>query len=68
MKEADLGNVEHGVYVLFWKSGGESLAAVGSDRSGKRWYAPTNWVSVPSYNWRLVSKVEEIVHPLALKR
>jgi hypothetical protein len=42
-----------GIYRLAWSGcgKGQSLAAVGSDEVGRRWYAPCNWVAVPSYNW-----------------
>jgi hypothetical protein len=41
----------HGLYELTWKDGGTSLAAVGSDAYGRRWYAPTNWITVPCFDW-----------------
>ncbi len=27
---------------------------------GQRWYAPTNWISVPSYDWSKIERVEPI--------
>lgn len=45
-----------GLYKIFWKSGGFSLAAVGYDSAGNRWFAPTNWLEVPSFDWRSVEK------------
>lgn len=53
----------HGLYRLFWKSGGMSEAAVGSLHDGRRWFAPTNWTSkspegIASTQWRLVDCVE----------
>ncbi len=50
----------HGLAELFWKSGGSSLASIGSDGAGRRWYAPTNWITVPGYNWRLVKAIRKI--------
>lgn len=44
----------HGLYELTWKEGGTSLASVGSDVCGRRWFAPTNWITVPCFNWSLV--------------
>jgi hypothetical protein len=32
-----------GLYEIFWKSGGSSLASVGMIENGDRWLAPTNW-------------------------
>lgn len=34
-----------GLYRVFWKSGGSSLAAIGTLSNGDRWIAPTNWVT-----------------------
>ena len=36
----------HGLYRIFWHSGGSSVAAVGSLYDGTRWVAPTNWTSL----------------------
>lgn len=49
-----------GVFRLYWKSGGSSVAAVGMDRAGERWMAPSNWISVPSYSWHRVKSAELI--------
>lgn len=61
MKACKARSLDHGLYILFWKDGGLSVAAVGSNESGDRWYAPTNWVSVPSYNWKPVKGVKLII-------
>ncbi len=53
--------LEHGIYRIFWKEGGISLAAVGTDADGKKWYAPTNWVTVPSTDWFAIERVELLV-------
>ena len=45
MKKEEVMKLKHGVYKIYWKDGGESLAAVGSLYSGMRWLAPCNWVS-----------------------
>lgn len=36
--------IKPGLYRVHWKSGGTSLAAVGVNREGRFWFAPTNWV------------------------
>lgn len=36
--------VKPGVYRVFWKSGGSSLASIGMTEDGERWIAPINWV------------------------
>jgi len=32
-----------GLYKVYWKGGGSSLAAIGMTIDGKNWIAPTNW-------------------------
>lgn len=63
----EFSNLKHGVYRIFWKSGGISLASVGSTHDGTRWFAPCNWVSeekkfpkVTSTDWGEVERVELI--------
>ncbi len=34
---------KHGLYKIYWFSGGSSLAAIGSLHDGTRWIAPCNW-------------------------
>jgi hypothetical protein len=34
-----------GLYVIDWKSGGSSAAAIGMKEDGSRWIAPVNWVA-----------------------
>lgn len=60
MTDAELCDIEHGLFLLFWKSGGTSLGAVGSDEKGRRWFAPTNWTDIPSFSWGLVEAIERI--------
>ena len=65
MTKKQVAKLEHGIYKIYWRGeGGDySLAAVGSDSAGRRWFAPTNWLAVPSFDWR---KVEDAV-PLLKK-
>lgn len=58
-----------GVYRLFWKTGGSSVASVGATYDGTRWYAPANWTtgsadaslaSLVSTDWDCVERVELI--------
>jgi hypothetical protein len=58
MKNSLVEQLTLGLYFLYWKEGGGSVAAVGMDERGRHWYAPTNWISVPSFNWFKVEKVE----------
>ena len=67
MNKKEVSKLPHGLYRLDWKSGGHSLAAVGSLHSGARWYAPTNWTSpdkikgVVSADWRPVLRAQLLV-------
>lgn len=54
MRKQEARKLRHGLYLLAWKSGGHSLAAVGSDEDGNRWFAATNWITVPCHDWRPV--------------
>lgn len=58
-----------GVYRLFWKTGGCSVASVGMTYDGTRWFAPANWTTgsadaslatVVSTDWGRVDRVELI--------
>lgn len=37
------GFVKIGAYIIYWKEGGSSVAAIGITKSGSPWIAPTNW-------------------------
>jgi hypothetical protein len=48
-----------GLYVVYWRSGGRSLAAVGIGPDGTRWLAPTNWVApTTSPDWSDVERAD----------
>ena len=51
----------HGIYRIYWKDGGSSLASVGSLSNGDRWFAPTNWITVPCVDWRSVKRAERLL-------
>jgi hypothetical protein len=61
----------HGLYRIHWKSGGTSLAAIGSMSNGNRWIAPTNWLAPStdpsSSSWAEIERLERI-DPDALER
>lgn len=42
MTETEVLALNNGLYHVFWKGGGQSLASVGVTRSGYRWLAPIN--------------------------
>jgi hypothetical protein len=53
---------DHGLYRVFWKSGGSSLASIGVTSDGGRWLAPINWVK-PSddfIEWDRIDRLERI--------
>jgi len=58
--------LSYGLYRLYWKDGGSSIAAVGGLHNGVHWFAPTNWTSstvagIACTKWRLVKRVELII-------
>lgn len=69
MKQEQLNSLPPGVYRLYWKSGGYSVASVGRTTEGLYWFAPSNWVYepserylgyMPSFNWEMVERIEII--------
>jgi len=63
MKKHEVQELGHGLYRIYWDSGGSSLASVGSKSNGDRWLCPTNWTSEEgrgtdsSTSWDAVKKV-----------
>jgi hypothetical protein len=49
-----------GLYRLFWKSGGSSLAAIGMDNKGKRWVACANWTSPATWDGDVIKIAHDI--------
>lgn len=39
-----IDDIRPGLYIVYWKSGGSSLASFGVTREGNLWIAPINWV------------------------
>ncbi len=65
MKKVEIRRLPLGLYRLYWKSGGYSLACVGQLHDGTRWHACANWTSkseehVTSTDWRSVKYIEEV--------
>lgn len=47
-KEIDstpLLDIPIGIYKIYWKSGGSSVASIYMDADGTKWLAPSNWVA-----------------------
>lgn len=71
MKPEDVQKLKLGLYKIYWKSGGHSLASVGQLHDGAKWMAPCNWSSqakdgVVTTDWSGVEKVEQINHEMVL--
>lgn len=67
MTQEEANVLKHGVYRIYWTpentspAWSYSLAAVGSDSSGLRWFIPVNWVSLQaSKKWELLERVEPV--------
>lgn len=64
MKKHEANELDNGLYVLRWKDGSSSLAAVGRTSNGDAWMAPTNWLNVglsEPKHWHKVASVEPLV-------
>lgn len=59
MNQRDLKSWPNGLYRIFWRKGGTSLAAIGTCADGRRWIAPSNWVtpSADAKTWRAVARI-----------
>lgn len=62
MTKAESRKIIPGLYFIFWKSGGRSLASVGLLHNGDRWFAAHNWTGestskIASTSWRDVDCV-----------
>ncbi|MBD3260204.1 MAG: hypothetical protein GF334_00770 [Candidatus Altiarchaeales archaeon] len=63
MTRKEANDLKSGLYFLFWteeNGGGVSLASVGRDDKGHSWFAPINWITVPSTDWGPVEKVQMV--------
>lgn len=58
-------NCKLGLYEVFWRSGGSSIASIGNMHNGVRWIAPTNWTSNNDPTGRLddemINRIDRIV-------
>lgn len=52
-------DIRPGIYTVFWKSGGTSIAAIGMTESGSRWIAPINW-SQPSADQTIFNNIDKL--------
>lgn len=51
-----------GLFRLYWKDGGTSLASVGVNELGDKWFAPINWINVPSFDWDKIEKFTRLFY------
>lgn len=62
MKVDEAKKLPHGLYKVFWKQGGMSLAAKGHRSDGSPWFAFTNWISPSTERvHRLIERVELVM-------
>jgi hypothetical protein len=64
MKLEHANALDIGIYKLYWKSGGYSIATVGMASDGRRWMAPVNWCGAPldsDIHWLDVESVDLVV-------
>lgn len=54
-------NVPFGLYRVWWKSGGSSLASIGGLYNGDRWIAPTNWTAKENPVGKLKDYTDDII-------
>lgn len=59
----DLRDVDQGLYRVYWKSGGSSLAAIGITSSGGRWIAPTNWIDPAPLTASIINRIAFLEGP-----
>lgn len=46
MLTTEIHKLKFGVYRVWWKSGGSSVASLGYFSDGRRWLAPSNWITL----------------------
>lgn len=69
MTQEQVKKMPHGLYRVYWKEGGYSLASMGSCYDGSRWICPCNWthsdLSYPKVAttmvWRKIERLEEVL-------
>jgi hypothetical protein len=64
MKLSEARKFPNGLYELKWKKkhgGGSSFASVGRTADGTPWFAPTNWITVPSTDWDMITGLWPLV-------
>jgi len=65
MTKEQVKSTPNGLYTVYWKGGGSSLASIGTTPTGKKWIAPVNWVSGSTSKrrvWKRISFTVVIPH------
>lgn len=59
MTKAEIKTYPLGIFKIYWKSGGSSMAAIGQIENGDRWLAPVNWTHTTEdqHIWQRVERV-----------
>ena len=60
MKLSEFYNLPVGLYRLYWKSGGSSIAAIGMNEKGLRWIACVNWVNPATWEGDVKKAIRDI--------
>lgn len=50
MTKKQVRKLKFGVYRVWWKSGGNSVASIGFFADGTRWFSPSNWINKDKAN------------------
>lgn len=45
MRTREVNKLKHGLYKIYWRDGGFSIASMGGFANGDRWIAPVNWIN-----------------------
>lgn len=64
MSVDDIKKLPNGLYIIIWsenEGGGFSLAALGRDRAGNPWIAPTNWTSGSTTLEDSIEKIDKML-------
>lgn len=61
MTDEQVSKLVNGIYILWYGERTELVvAAVGRSSEGHVWFAPTNWITVPWFDWSNIERAELI--------
>ena len=61
IKIIDMTKIKYGVYRVYWKCGGSSVAAIGGMHNGDLWIAPSNWTNEKDITALLKDNIDDIL-------